>query len=147
VPGDTEFENQFALLDIERITTTWRVILIRLNEMISTGETRIRGTKNVEVEHIFPKNPKPAACNESNIPKERVSEVVGRIGNITLLSGRKNREMQNWPFSRKQPVFASSEIKLSQQVAEYSSWHEEDIEKRSRELAQIAVETWPWPVM
>lgn len=146
VPTDQQFADKFTALEVDRVTPTWRTILVQLNTQIATGETRIENSKHVHVEHILPQSPDPNALAEAELTKDEVKDVVDRIGNLTLLSSRMNQKISNGPFSRKQPVFASSEIKLNQEVAAGQKWGAEEIEKRSRELAVLAVQAWPWPI-
>jgi len=62
-----------------------------------------------------------------------------------LLSGRKNREASNKPFSAKRAKYAASEITMTQQVANYESWSTEQIQDRSKEFAEMAAEVYPHP--
>jgi hypothetical protein len=146
VPSDMDFASDFARLRVDRTSDSWRQILIRLNEIVSTGETRILGPSKVHVEHILPKSPSKEALKEAGITKEEADDAASRIGNLTLLSGLKNRILSNGPFSRKQPDFAKSEIALNHEIAKAEKWSVEEIENRSKQLGQLAVKVWPWPV-
>jgi hypothetical protein len=146
IPDDEEFQERFSGIDLNRVTKTWRVILERLNSMLGTGETRVEGADRVHVEHILPRNPDARTLKESGLTPAEAEELIGRIGNLTLLSGKKNREISNKPFSQKKSSFQSSEIGLNRWVTEQSSWGRAEIENRSKELARLALLAYPWPV-
>jgi len=146
VPADTQFRADFAATVLGRATVTWRTVLIRLNEEIASGETRIRGSKHVHVEHVLPQRPTVKALEEAGLESDEVTPICGAIGNLTLLSGKKNQSVSNGPFSKKQAVFASSEIKLNEWIADQDQWTRAEIEERSARLANLAVAAWPWPV-
>jgi hypothetical protein len=112
IPSDKDFMDAFSKVELVNVTNAWRQILIRLNDFVATGETRIEGPQKVHVEHIFPRNPTAKAYKEANISTEEAPDYIGRIGNLTLLSGRKNRTISNGPFSTKVSAFALSEIAL-----------------------------------
>lgn len=146
IPVDAEFAKMFSELEITNVTSAWRTLLIRLNDFVATGETRIEGPTRVHVEHVFPRNPSGKALLESGIPSDDASTYCGKIGNLTLLSGNKNRSISNGPFSKKQPAFAVSEIGLNRWVAEQQQWGAKEIDERSSQLAALAQRAWPWPV-
>lgn len=144
VPRDEDFRAVFARLDTDNITPSWRELLIGLNNSIASGETRVLGPDKVHVEHILPRNPSKAALIESSLTVEEANELAGRIGNLTLLSGTKNQSISNKAFSQKQPVFEASEIALNTSIATHTTWGRDEIEGRSNELADLAIQTWPW---
>ena len=146
IPDDGEFEKSFAKIDLTSVTTAWREILVRLNSLLSTGETRVEGTTKVHVEHILPRKPGAKTLQEANLKPQEADELIGRIGNLTLLSGKINREISNKPFSIKRKRYESSEIALTRSIAKEERWGREEIEKRSRELAKLAIEAYPWPI-
>ena len=146
IPDDGEFEELFANTVLTTVTTAWREILVRLNSLLSTGETRVEGATKVHVEHILPKKPGAKTLQEANLKPQEADELIGRIGNLTLLSGKINREISNKPFSIKRKRYESSEIALTRSIAKEERWGREEIEKRSRELAKLAIEAYPWPI-
>ena len=146
LPDDKEFEALFTDIELVSITTTWREILVRLNSLLSTGETQVEGTSKVHVEHILPKKPGAKTLQEAGLKPQEAGELIDRIGNLTLLSGKMNREISNKPFSIKKQSYQNSEIALNKWVAKQSKWGREEIENRSRELAKLAIKAYPWPI-
>ena len=146
IPSDTEFIYKLESMEILSITPAWREILARINSRLGTGETRVESPNRVHVEHILPQNPRATVLTESYVSMEEAAQLVPRIGNLTLLSGRKNREASNKPFSSKRANYAASEITMTQQLANYEFWSKEQIQNRSTELAAIAAKVYPHPI-
>ena len=144
---DEEFERNFSSIQTDRVTDTWRQVLIQLNEGRSTGETTVKGARSVHVEHILPRNPTNRTLKEASLDKVSANALSGMIGNLTLLSGSKNREGSNGPFSIKKDILASSEIALNKEIAEKERWGEEEIFERNKRLGQLATVVWPWPIL
>ncbi len=146
IPSDTEFIHKLENMEVLSITPAWREILARINSRLGTGETRVESPNRVHVEHILPQNPRATVLTESYVSMEEAAQLVSRIGNLTLLSGRKNREASNKPFSDKRANYAASEITMTQQLTAYDRWSKEQIEARSTKLAAMAAEVYPHPV-
>jgi hypothetical protein len=145
IPSDTEFVNKLENMEVLSVTPAWREILAQINSRLGTGETRVESPNRVHVEHILPQNPRATVLTESDVSMEEAAQLVSRIGNLTLLSGRKNREASNKPFSDKRANYAVSEIAMTQQLAAYDRWRKEQIEARSTKLAATAAEVYPHP--
>jgi hypothetical protein len=145
IPSDTEFINKLENMEVLSVTPAWREILAQINSRLGTGETRVESPNRVHVEHILPQNPRATVLTESDVSMEEAAQLVSRIGNLTLLSGRKNREASNKPFSDKRANYAVSEIAMTQQLAAYDRWRKEQIEARSTKLAATAAEVYPHP--
>jgi hypothetical protein len=146
IPSNQEFIDKLERMEVLSVTPAWREILTRINSALGTGETRVETPSRVHVEHILPQHPRATALTESGVSMDEAARLVSRIGNLTLLSGRKNREASNKPFSSKQASYAASEIAMTKQLAGYDKWGEEQIESRSRKLAEVAAKIYPHPV-
>ncbi|NMO14146.1 DUF262 domain-containing protein [Pyxidicoccus fallax] len=146
VPDDGRFERSFVEVDIENVTATWRAILERLNDFVSTGETAIRGSNKVHVEHVLPRTLTHAVLSSSGLSRERAEQLVGKIGNLTLLLGSRNQTASNKPFSAKRPLFAQSDIFLTRELGALQVWGEMEIMGRTSRLFQIARDAWRWPM-
>jgi hypothetical protein len=146
IPSDKEFRNTFQEIRVGNVTTQLRQLLYRLYYEAGTRETRPEGPHQVHVDHILPQHPSPEAFRESSLTsKEEASALIGRIGNLTLLSGDMNRSASNNSFLQKKPHYASSEFVLTRRLANYEKWGQDEIEARSKELADLAVRVYPEP--
>ncbi len=147
VPDDEQFTLDFAALNVSTTGAAWRVVLMRLNEILGTGETRVEGPSKVHIEHVLPRHPSRAALNEARLEAEAAEDLAASIGNLTLLSGRKNQAISNRAFTKKQEMLASSEIALNKYFAQEERWGATEIEQRADYLARLACEAWPWDTM
>lgn len=145
VPPDEAVVKLFPDVEVSSTTTVWREVLVRLNEMVATGETRVEGADKVHVEHVLPRSPSLQALEESGLSAERAEELAANIGNLTLLSGRRNQAISNRSFSAKKPVYEASDIALTRKLGQYERWGEAEIRARAKDLAKLAVQAWPWP--
>lgn len=104
----------------------------------STGEVGSQ-IKKTNIEHIFPKNPSVEWENA-----ESLRPYLWHIGNLTLLSKRLNKNIDNGGFPEKRKCFAEkTELKISQDVAAgYTEWTVEAIKERAKSLAKAANEVW-----
>ena len=141
---DNEFKNAFANASLNIIKQARYVlnsieIYLREKDMGHPGELEIGKSKNVHVEHVYPKKPTKGHELEDH------EDWVDRIGNLTLLASRPNRKAQNAPFHNKKTFFQDSELIHTKELSEFSEWTTSTIVKRQRRLAEIAVSVWPRP--
>lgn len=145
VPSDDQFKEKLAAMEITSVTPAWREILAQLNAKLGTGETRIQRGGRVHVEHILPQKPRAVALQDSKLTKEEAQVLAHRIGNFTLLSGRRNQQASNRRFADKRHHYTASEILITRKIGEFESWGKDEIERRSMELAETAVLAFPHP--
>ncbi len=141
---DDEFKSAFANASLNVIKQSRYVLNcleLRLREvkMGHPGELNIGQSTNVHVEHVYPRNPEDG----ERFPEH--DEYVNRIGNMTLLASKPNRQAQNASFSKKRTFFEKSELIHTNELTEYEEWTPLTIEIRQKALADIAVEVWPRP--
>jgi hypothetical protein len=144
VPSDQTFTDAFTSMAMTSTSMPTRVLLMRLNAIEGTGELPIAGPQDVHVEHVLPQRPSQAALTESECTREGAAELAPLIGNLTLLSGKKNMSISNAAFSAKREQLATSEIALNRSIAKSKRWRREEIEGRGRQLAHEALEAWKW---
>ncbi|MFI6081492.1 DUF262 domain-containing protein [Streptomyces sp. NPDC051217] len=96
------------------------------------------------VEHIYPQKPE----NSLKLPSH--NELVNRVGNLTLLHGRKNIQASNKPYPEKLSKYTTSSLLLVSATnidklwnANSATWRAEGIAERQKFLAGIAVRVWP----
>ena len=65
------------------------------------------------------------------------------LGNMVLLSAKKNLQLGNCSFEQKRQAFKESSYSVTNQVAVYTSWGLEEIRARQISLASLAPKTWP----
>lgn len=136
-----------------RLFSSWRVLRGPLARYIlRTLELQERGDKepelvvnkdvaSVNLEHILPKNAKPADWSAFSPDDQKT--YVHRIGNQALLQVGPNGRIGNKPWSVKQPVLSASTLQLTSSTASQSNWTKASIDRRQKELADLAVLAWP----
>jgi hypothetical protein len=140
-PDDDTFIKLFAKKEI-KVAKVAKYILQTIDNHLSQDEEKF--SNRITLEHILPRNPDEewiAYMKKNNIEKE---ELVNRIGNLTLLLGKVNKKAQNDFFSKKRDNFYTlmTKLKINESLKEIQSWTKEDIEKRQKRLAEIAVVIW-----
>ena len=143
---DEEFYNDFILKTIntkgnQKIA---KYILIKINTHLSTEKIDMDiNNINLTLEHILPETPND---NWKEIyDEEIIDEYVYRIGNFTLLSQKRNRNIGNMNFSEKLKVYEKSDIIITKNIFKYykeKEWNKENIDKRQMQMGKLAKEIW-----
>ena len=68
-----------------------------------------------------------------------------KLGNLTLLYGKFNREIGNKDFSEKRKIYINSDSRLTQELKDYKNWDKKAIKTRTEMLLSIAEQIWPIP--
>lgn len=92
------------------------------------------------VEHILPESK-----NEiwTDFTDEEINRSKYRLGNLTLLESKLNKEADRNIYELKKEVYNKSSINLCNKIAEeFNSWSEENIILRQKELAKDAKAIW-----
>lgn len=98
--------------------------------------------KGITLEHVLPLSPSPAWTLDA----ETVEVYANRMGNLALLQKRINKQVANGPFLNKRPHYEKSKFSLTSGLKEYDSWGPDQIAERQKEMAQLALKTWPLKV-
>lgn len=143
VPSDRKFEVAFASA---RVSTNYlaRYYLRGLENQFH-GEENPELVPNpneeaINLEHILPEQPSTAW---SHVDAEMASAYYNRIGNLALTQVKINVEIGNDGFSEKKEYYASSGYNLTSSLTSFPEWGPEQIDTRQKELAKLAVQTWP----
>ncbi|MFI8517214.1 DUF262 domain-containing protein [Streptomyces sp. NPDC085481] len=146
-PDDATFQADFEQAPIPRSTQA-RYLLSTIEQHLrrtaGVDDVVVAGATAVHVEHIYPQSPEP----EFRLDDHTVW--VNRLGNQTLLHGRKNRIASNKAYPEKVDAYSSSSLLITYDSgierlwdAELGGWRARGIEERQADLAKIAVDVWP----
>jgi len=140
---DEAFQSDFANLVLRttssRNTKVVRYILFRLEAHLS-GVAHDEESAKYSVEHVLPENPGDQWPGFSD---EQADAFVYRLGNMTLLPKRRNRDLANSSFMEKKPVYASSEFRLTQRIAtENDEWNADRVARHQAWMARQATSVW-----
>jgi hypothetical protein len=94
----------------------------------------------INLEHVLPENPE----NKWNgINDETANAYYRRLGNLVILQAKKNFAIGNGSFNDKKKTLKESAFLLTSDVARNSSWGVAEITARQKQLAKLALQTWP----
>ncbi|NHZ38571.1 DUF262 domain-containing protein [Massilia aquatica] len=107
------------------------LILVRLDSLLSGGGA-IYSYNTISVEHILPQTPMAKSQWLEWIPEaEKRRALVHRLGNLALLTRRKNSAARNFDFAKKKTAYFTkngiSPFVLTTQVLAAAAWTEEVI--------------------
>jgi len=143
-PSDDKFRSDFAELTIRtggQSAKLARYVLCRIESDVS-GIARDWLADPGSIEHVLPENPSQEW--DAVIAADRQMQFIYRVGNLTLLERRLNRDAANLPFEQKRALYAESEYRMSRALDEHapSEWSTAAIEARQDRLAHRAVAIW-----
>lgn len=144
----TEKEKQATLerLDGDVYNNGSRLYILRrldseYNETNSTPDLPI-----ITVEHVLPQNPNSSSKWVEWYPDEDERKSwVHRLGNLALLSRRKNSQAQNYEFERKKQLYFNSPITpfaLTTLIIKQGTWEKEVLIGRQKESVKMLKSLW-----
>ena len=99
---------------------------------------------NLSIEHLLPQSWKSSPGWQTS-DSDRRNNAVHLLGNLTLVTRDFNSSLSNKSWSDKlYEIKRHSVLELNKSLPE--TWDEKMIEKRSEELAEIALKIWPGPI-
>lgn len=169
LPSDQEFYDRLLKHDFRgQLENRAKYMLEQIEYRLTgnTGEKLIADAEEVHLEHIIPqtidtKKSRKEFGNwmeylgEENVSKHR--DYLAKIGNLTLLGAPLNIRASNNPFKSKlqggvddeskskEADYSKSTIELTRQLLEYPQFKFEQVDERSRELADMAMDIWKLP--
>lgn len=151
IPDDTEFKRNFFENNIYNWKSKNKLYLLERLENYNNTEKvdieRLVDQNELTIEHIMPQNLTPNWIEMlGDNYKEIHEKYLHTIGNLTLTGY--NSQMSNRPFQDKKNIengFNNSRLKLNKYIASVEKWDEEEINKRTERLFDIAKEIWKYP--
>ncbi len=147
IPDNETFKADFEEAEIPK-TSQARYLLQKIEGALRSAagvdELEVSGNAKVHVDQIYPQQPDPEFRIEEHDSWTR------RLGNLTLLNGRKNQSLSNRPYPEKAIAYAESALLISSSTNvsrlwdfENSRWRPGGITERQAGLAEIALGVWP----
>jgi hypothetical protein len=141
IPPNPEFHAAFAYAKVPQ--SQLARYYLRAMEMHLKGDPTPEwlpsDEKGINLEHILPENPDP----EWHIKKDVVEANFEKLGNLALLKKKVNKKIANRFITFKNPSYAESTYKLTNELKGKSTWGLVDIEARQKKMAELAVKIWP----
>jgi hypothetical protein len=121
-------------------------VLLRLDSLLSGGGATYDYSV-ITVEHVLPQTPKVGSIWLEWFPdqSERLN-AVHRLGNLALLTRRKNAQASNWDFDRKKDSYfrrdGVSPFVMTTQVIDEAQWLPSVVNERQAKLMTIFEKHW-----
>ena len=156
-PTDKDLEHALTTQPLYRLLTRGRLRLVlegveeKYRESSHAEQTLV--PKNLTIEHILPQTwqthwPLPDNNNEHEVHQNR-NQLLHTIGNLTLVTGQLNSVASNAPWKDKREILEEHSVLYLNRnlLAEYgdTTWDEQTITTRSREIASLVAAVWPGP--
>lgn len=121
-------------------------VLLRLDVALSEGYA-VSKFAIITVEHVLPQNPASNSVWLSHFPNGEHEKYVHCLGNLVLLSRKKNSEAQNFDFHKKKKCYFTTEtgispFALTTQVLREEEWTPIIIERRQQNLIDVLKKLW-----
>jgi hypothetical protein len=109
------------------------------------GETKLlwKQINKESIEHIYPQTPKDTWIDDfSNLKSvKRRKKYTNSLGNLLLLSPRKNSKASNKNFDKKKEIYSSGSFNEIE-VSKYEKWTTKEIDERSEKILDFMNERW-----
>ncbi len=122
-----------------------KAVLLRIDTASQDDSVLKNYAGLISIEHVLPQT----ATDEywkSRFTEEQVADNVHKLGNLVLLSGRKNSQAQNYSFDKKREIYQmkneTTSFDLTKKVCDTEEWTLEEIEKRQTELLEFSKAIW-----
>lgn len=139
-PDADDFVTRFARASVSRMATARYLLREIEHAKRATQEVAVELGDRVHVEHIYPQTPQGGSRWSNH------TQIVNRIGNLTLLGKRLNTSIKNADFNTKKVKgYSSSDILLTKELLAQEDWSAEAVEKRQNELSTIVFDIWGFP--
>lgn len=117
-----------------------RYILLLLNYLYHSHEQPFNTPRIISVEHILPQNPKSDSQWVQDFDNEQREKWTNKLGNLIILSRRKNSSQSNLDFAQKQQKYFKGNVELgrSANIMACKTWKIDDVQKNHNEtLAKL----------
>ena len=122
------------------------LLLLRLDHLMSDGSASYKH-EVVSVEHVMPQQPAPNGQWSAWVPDKAVHQLwVHRLGNLALLSRKKNSSASNRDFSWKKAAYftkgGTTAFALTTQVLQHTDWTVEVMQERQDAMLELLETHW-----
>lgn len=122
-------------------------VLLRLEEASQDESVTKTYAGEITIEHVLPQSLKDPYWVE-RFESVQHQQWVHKLGNLALLSGRKNYQAQNFSFDRKRAIYLDKMKKkkvsfdITKDICDQAEWTANTIEKRHVDLLHLAQDIW-----
>lgn len=143
VPSDSQFQQEFATARVSKSYLA-RYYLRALDKLLRQDPNpefvANEDYDATNLEHIIPLNP----SDKWAISADEAASANQLIGNLTLLSTKKNVSLGNEPFAQKVKVYKTSSYYITSKLQEFGdTFGLKEVKERQAFLASLAPKAWP----
>jgi len=140
---DEVFEKKIKKIKGEGYRFPWLkpiLLLIEYNQTDNSKLDFIEKDKNLHVEHILPQEWKNNSEWANEWEDIEATKWLNRLGNLTLLSGKKNKEASNFSFHKKKNIYSGhgysgiSAFHITQMINNNKKWNVNEVKERNEYL-------------
>ncbi len=117
---------------------TARYILLKLDLLYHGHTTKFDMPETISIEHILPQNPYDDSKWKEDFTDIQREEWTNKLGNLVLISRRKNSAQGNKDFADKKDKYFKNNVELFSNSVRiynhYSTWTFADLEKNNKEV-------------
>jgi uncharacterized protein with ParB-like and HNH nuclease domain len=122
-----------------------KYLLLRIDEFMSAGGA-VYDLPIVSIEHVLPQSPEPNGEWTKLFKEGERKELTNYLGNLVLLSRRKNSAAQNFEFEKKkQKYFVQKGVTpfaMTTDVLNYKLWTPDTVRERQKRLLAHCCKIW-----
>lgn len=138
-PKDSIVEEKAREVFLDRASALWLMTQLANSKQSATKEVAMN---EANLEHIYPINATTAEWPN----KLDLDPYVWRIGNLTILGEKLNRDAANKSYTTKcKGYYSKSEIVITKDILKYKAWTPAELEKRSEVMAKLIISVFPGP--
>jgi len=125
---------------------SWLKPLLILIEYEQTDDSKITYVnpweRNLHVDHILPQKWNSVKDWKMKWNEEQAKKWINKLGNLTLLSGRKNIRASNSSFGEKKKIYkgkgldGTTAFLITQRIIDEKDWTEENVKKRHQWMVE-----------
>lgn len=120
-----------------------RYIMLKIEHLKQDHTNAFQGFERISIEHVLPQKPAEGSTWRALFTSEQRAHWVHRIGNLVLLSRRKNSSLNNRDFKDKMKRYFSGSMDVYphvKSILQYDEWTPDIIEQRQAELLQALMQ-------
>lgn len=110
-----------------------------------------RPKDKLTVEHVAPQNwnrhwKSELGFGDTDEERHRLNRLVHRVGNLTLVTSKLNNNLGDHPWRHKAKLLRTDNLEMNRRLLddmEGATWNQEEIDRRSRLIANYVKEIWP----
>ena len=122
-----------------------RAVLLRIEESMQDASVVKEFNGPITVEHVLPQIMKDDYWL-ARFTQDEHKKWVHCLGNITLLSGKKNSQSQNYSFEKKRKIYneknATVSFDMTKGICDHAEWTPHAVESRQEQLLHVAAKLW-----